>query len=400
MINAINKILDLLDIGDEFKDILYHPERELKVEIPIYMDDGKIKRFEGYRVQHNNALGPYKGGLRYHPSVNIEHCRKLAFLMTWKCALFSIPFGGAKGGISCNPKKLSKRENELLTKKFIEKLGNFIGKEIDIPAPDMGTNAQNMAWIFHEYSKNKGNTPSIVTGKPVNLQGLKGRKEAIGYGVYYAIKNLLKEENTNQKEYTVVVQGYGNVAYHLLEKLNKDKIFKVIALSDVSGAIYNEDGLNLNDILKNSSLDTYNKNLDNEKLLELDCDILIPAAIGDVINKQNAASIKAQYIIEAANKPTTEEADIILNQNNKIILPDIYANAGGVMASFLEWSNNKNYVQSDYKSTEKFIENKMKETFRIFLESKKQYSSLNYRELSYLISLKNVYKNYREKGLY
>lgn len=400
MINAINKILDLLDIGDEFKDILYHPERELKVEIPIYMDDGKIKRFEGYRVQHNNALGPYKGGLRYHPSVNIEHCRKLAFLMTWKCALFSIPFGGAKGGISCDPKKLSKRENELLTKKFIEKLGNFIGKEIDIPAPDMGTNAQNMAWIFHEYSKNKGNTPSIVTGKPVNLQGLKGRKEATGYGVYYAIKNLLKEENTNQKEYTVVVQGYGNVAYHLLEKLNKDKIFKVIALSDVSGAIYNEDGLNLNDILKNSSLDTYNKNLDNEKLLELDCDILIPAAIGDVINKQNAASIKAQYIIEAANKPTTEEADKILNQNNKIILPDIYANAGGVMASFLEWSNNKNYVQSDYKSTEKFIENKMKETFRTFLESKKQYSSLNYRELSYLISLKNVYKNYTEKGLY
>lgn len=320
------------------------PKRALIVSVPVRMDDGHIQVFEGYRVHHNMSLGPAKGGIRYHPDVSLSEVAGLAMLMTFKCSLMSLPLGGAKGGIRVDPSKLSRGETQRMTRRYTTEILPFIGPEKDIPAPDVGTNAQTMAWIVDTYSQIHGySVPGVVTGKPIDIGGSLGREEATGRGVVYCLIEAAKHLNMNLDEKTrIVIQGYGNVGSAAARKISKIGC-KVVAVSDVSCGIYNPNGLNLDDlntwIQKNKVLKGYPEaqEVSNKELLELPCDILIPAALEGQINGQNAAKIQAKVIAEGANGPTTNEADAILHDRGVFIIPDILANAGGVTVSYFEW---------------------------------------------------------------
>ncbi len=334
-----------LDYDESVFKLLLIPSREIKVEIPLQHDDGSVSVFNAYRVQHHNARGPYKGGLRYHPEINIEEVRGLACLMSLKTALVDIPLGGAKGGIDCNPKELSVRQLEILTRKFVEKMHRNIGPSIDIPAPDVGTNGQVMAWIQDEYSKIYGYTSAIVTGKPLVVGGAAGRIEATGRGVTIVLEEYSIHKGFSLQGKSVVIQGFGNVGYHaaiILSRLD----MKVVAISDSSGAIYNPSGIDIPAVYDykkaHGGINSFPaaEAITPESLLELPCDFLIPAALGGVINKDNAARIQAKVILEAANGPITLEADHILNDKGIDVLPDILVNAGGVVVSYFEWVQN------------------------------------------------------------
>jgi len=318
------------------------PNRVIEIKIPVNMDSGKEKTFIGYRSQHNNALGPYKGGIRFHPNVTREEVVSLSMLMSLKCSLVGIPYGGSKGGIIVDPKKLSLRELEELSRGYVKGLFQFIGPDIDIPAPDINTNPQIMAWMVDEYSKLKGEfCPGVFTGKPENLWGLKGRNEATGYGGSVILKKLSQTFDLNPHKTTVAIQGFGNVGYYFSDFIFKNG-YKIIAISEEEGGIFSEKGINPETILnykkqKNTIKGSAGKNITNKSLLELDVDVLVPAAIENVITEENARRIKAKYIIAMANGPITEDAQKILQKKGKIIIPDILANSGGVVASYFEW---------------------------------------------------------------
>ncbi len=334
-----------LGLGPHLEIALIAPKREVKVECLTELDNGELHCFTGFRVQHDNSRGPMKGGLRYHPEVDPDEVNSLASLMTWKTAVVNIPYGGAKGGIVCDPSKLSYAELQRVTRAFVDEIHDMIGPGHDIPAPDMGTNAQTMAWIVDQYSKYHGWTPAVVTGKPIELGGSEGREQATGQGLFYALEAIAADDGKELKDLTFAVQGFGNVG-SWAAKFIDEAGGKVVALADVSGAIYCKDGLDINDVLKyvreHSSLKGYPKSesIPPADIFGVDCDVLIPAALGGVITKNNVDMIRAKYIIEGANGPTEPEADEVLNKKGVIVVPDIFANAGGVVVSYFEWVQN------------------------------------------------------------
>ncbi|HZZ74044.1 MAG TPA: Glu/Leu/Phe/Val dehydrogenase dimerization domain-containing protein [Pirellulales bacterium] len=344
-----NKAADQLDLTDNMRRLLLTAKREIQVQIPIEMDNGELNTFIGYRVQHNDSRGPMKGGLRYHPEVDLDEVRSLAALMTWKTAVVNLPYGGAKGGIGIDPKRFSARELERITRKFVDQIHDLFGPDSDIPAPDMGTGAETMAWIMNQYAKYHGFSPACVTGKPVELYGLPGREEATGRGVGIMVLKLLGRLSQKTNQTRVAIQGFGNVGSHAAKFLSETDC-KIVAVSDVSGGWYRPEGLPVPALLKYSlehknGLQGYTGGdpITNAQLLELDVDLLIPAALGGVITAENAARIKAPVIVEAANAPVWPDADEILEKAGKTVLPDILANAGGVTASYFEWVQNRQH---------------------------------------------------------
>ncbi|GMJ05928.1 glutamate dehydrogenase 2 [Hibiscus trionum] len=358
----------LLGLDSKLEKSLLIPFREIKVECTIPKDDGTLVSYVGFRIQHDNARGPMKGGIRYHPEVDPDEVNALAQLMTWKTAVADIPYGGAKGGIGCSPRELSKSELERLTRVFTQKIHDLIGIHTDVPAPDMGTNAQTMAWILDEYSKFHGHSPAVVTGKPIDLGGSLGREAATGRGVVYATEALLAEYWKAVKGLTFVIQGFGNVG-SWVARLIHERGGKVIAVSDVTGAVKNPNGIDIPELLKykeaTGSLKGFSggDSLDPNELLVHECDVLVPCALGGVLNKENAADVKAKFIIEAANHPTDPEADEILSKKGVIMLPDIYANAGGVTVSYFEWVQNIQGFMWDEDKVNKELKRYMTQAF-------------------------------------
>ncbi|XP_020519822.1 glutamate dehydrogenase 2 isoform X2 [Amborella trichopoda] len=343
------------------------------VECTIPKDDGSLVSYVGFRVQHDNARGPMKGGIRYHPEVDPDEVNALAQLMTWKTAVANVPYGGAKGGIGCNPKDLTTSELERLTRVFTQKIHDLIGINTDVPAPDMGTNSQIMAWILDEYSKFHGHSPAIVTGKPLDLGGSLGRDAATGRGVVFAMEALLAEYGKSISGLTFVIQGFGNVgswAAQLIHEIGG----KVVAVGDITGAIRNPNGIDIPALQKHKSASGSIKDfnggdpVDMNELLLQECDVLIPCALGAVLNRENASDVKTKFIIEAANHPTDPEADEILHKKGVVILPDIYANAGGVIVSYFEWVQNIQGFMWDEKKVNRELQKYMKNSFATMKE--------------------------------
>lgn len=353
-----------LKLADGLTSFLLTPDRQLRVEIPIIRDNGKLETFIGYRIQHNDSRGPFKGGLRYHPEVTDSEVCALASLMTWKTAIVDIPFGGAKGGIQVDTKTLSKLELERLTRRFTDIIDPIIGPNIDIPAPDVATNEQTMAWIMDQYSRSHGYTPAIVTGKPISLGGSEGRGAATGYGVALATREACKTFGIDLKGARVVVQGFGKVGMHAAISL-RDMGALIIGISDVSGGHVNRKGIDLAEALRlqaatGSILGLKDgESVSNAELLATECDVLIPAALEDVFTEQNADSVNTKLIVEGANAPTTFEADRIFEQRGIQIVPDVFANAGGVTVSYFEWVQNLQQFRWELSEVNQRLERRM-----------------------------------------
>jgi glutamate dehydrogenase (NAD(P)+) len=385
-----------------------YPERELKVSFPVRMDDGSVKMFEGYRVQHSSSRGPCKGGIRFHQDVSESEVKALAAWMTFKCAVVGIPYGGAKGGVKVDPAALSKLELERLTRRFTAMIAPILGPERDIPAPDVNTNGEIMAWIMDTYSMLKGYAvPGIVTGKPLDIGGSLGRPEATGRGAMITTRELLKKLNMPVEKCRVAVQGMGNVG-SIAAKLLGEIGTSVIAVSDVSGGIYNKDGLDMPGVLaflekKGNVLKNYNEggvsHITNEDLLVCDCDVLVPAAIENQINKNNAAKIKAKVIIEGANGPTTVEADRILDERGIVVAPDILANAGGVVVSYFEWVQNIQSLMWDEEeinnSLSRIMCNAFETVWATHIEKK-----VSLRVSAYMIALQKLVTAKKTRGIF
>jgi glutamate dehydrogenase (NAD(P)+) len=335
----------LLNVGSLMERRLATPKREVKVECTVQLDNGSTGTFVGFRVQHDDARGPMKGGIRYHPEVDPDEVNALASLMTWKTAVVDLPYGGAKGGINCDPRKLSVNEQQRLTRAFVQGIHDVIGPQKDIPAPDMGTNARTMAWIVDEYSKFQGWQPGVVTGKPVELGGSLGREAATGRGLVFALENYFAEIGRSVTDNTFVVQGYGNVGAWVARLLT-EKGGKIVAVSDVTGATRNRHGLSLSEldahVRETGGVKGFKGGEDfaADQLLYEACDVLVPAALGNVLRKENAGDVRARVILEGANHPVDPDADQIFADKGIIVLPDIYANAGGVTVSYFEWVQN------------------------------------------------------------
>jgi glutamate dehydrogenase (NAD(P)+) len=340
-----HEVADQVGLDDATREVLSGTYREIRVQIPLQRDDGSVTPIWGYRVQHNGARGPYKGGVRYHPQADLDEVRSLASLMTWKTALVDIPFGGAKGGVQVDPTQLSRRELEGLTRRYLSQVSYIIGVYRDIMAPDVNTNAQTMAWMMDAYGQRAGHTPAIVTGKPVALGGSLGREAATGRGAVMVADEAVRDAGKRPEDLTMAVQGFGNVG-SWTARLAAESGYRVVAVSDVRGGITSEKGLDIQAVVaharENGSVVDFPgaEPLDNAELLELDVDVLVPAALGEVITKQNADRIAARLVVEAANAPVTPVADRILADRGVTVVPDILANAGGVTVSYFEWTQN------------------------------------------------------------
>jgi glutamate dehydrogenase (NAD(P)+) len=340
-----DRAADHVDLVDEMRAVLRTTYRELTVQVPVRMDDGSLQVLTGYRVQHNGARGPYKGGVRYHPDADLDEVRALASLMTWKTAVVDIPYGGAKGGVQCDARAMSVAERQRLTRRFTQQISYVLGVNRDIPAPDVNTDAQTMAWMMDAYSSRYGYTPAIVTGKPVELGGSLGREAATGRGCVYCLEEAAKDLGIELDGATVAVQGFGNVG-SWFARLVVELGCRVVAVSDVNGAVYDADGLDGHALVRHetesgSVVDAPDTEpITNEELLELDVDVLVPAALDGVVNQGNAGRVRARVILEAANHPVTPGADDVLHDAGKVVIPDILANAGGVTVSYFEWAQN------------------------------------------------------------
>lgn len=399
VLKVVQDAAAILGYSDSDIEAIKYPERELKVSIPVRMDDGTTHVFQGYRIQHSTSRGPAKGGIRFHPDVNADEVRALAAWMTFKCAVVNIPYGGGKGGVVCDPSKLSENEIRAITRRYTAAIAPLIGPEQDIPAPDVGTNAAVMGWIMDTYSMLKGHCiHGVVTGKPLELGGALGRNEATGRGVMFTTLNILKKLGIPSEGTTVAVQGAGNVG-SVSAKLLHEAGLKVVAISDVSGGIYNPDGLDIPTILSYLAADRRNllkdfnedgtTHISNKELLELPVTVLVPAALENQINAGNAGKIQAKLIVEAANGPTTSEADEILAKRGSEVVPDILANAGGVVVSYFEWVQN---IQS-VSWTEDEVNKKLKDIMDAAFESVWDLTQEKHTTLrmgAYLIALKRV----------
>lgn len=364
---------DRLKIDPEVLDLLRTSWREVRAQLPVRMDDRSLRIFEGYRVQHNGARGPYKGGIRFHPSADLDEVRALAMLMTYKCALMELPFGGAKGGVMCDPTRMSESELNRLARAYMRHMHHVLGINRDIPAPDMGTNAQTMAWMMDAYGQMHGHTPGIVTGKPVELGGSFGREQATGRGVATIATEYARLEGVAPHDIRVVVQGYGNVGSWTCRILH-ERGFRIVAIGDVKGAIKNPDGIDI------PALDRWfaiarsvagfegAEPITNGELFEVDCDYLIPAAVGEVITAENAPRIKARVVIEAANHPVTPDGDEMLAKRNVTVLPDLLVNAGGVTVSYFEWTQNIQAFRWSLERVNLELESRMLAAFRGLME--------------------------------
>lgn len=394
---VMDKAAGVMGISEEDYLTFKYPERELKVALPVRMDDGSLKVFEGYRIQHSTLRGPAKGGVRYHQNVNVDEVRALSAWMTFKCAVAAIPYGGGKGGIVCRPREMSKGELERLTRTYIDKISAIISPNTDIPAPDVGTNAQTMDWMVDEYSKLKGESVyGIVTGKSIEIGGSKGRNEATGRGVCFVTLEMMKKYNMKPEDCKIVIQGMGNVG-SISAKLLAEEGAKIIAVSDVSCAIYNENGLDIAGIYKyldsgKNLLDGYTgdcKRITNAELLELPCDILIPAALENQITAENADRIKAKIVIEAANGPTSVEADEILNKKGVKVLPDILSNSGGVIVSYFEWVQNLQNFYWEEDDVNAKLKRQIVGAFNDVFDAREKYDC-TFRVAAYIVALNRL----------
>ena len=398
-----NAAADELDIDESWRKLMLMPRREITVEVPIEMDDGRLETFVGFRVQHNNARGPLKGGLRYHHEVDIDETRALASLMTWKTAVVNIPYGGAKGGICVKPRDLSVKEKERITRKFVDQIHDIIGPDKDIPAPDMGTDAITMSWIRNQWEKYNGFNPACITGKPVEDYGARGREEATGRGVGILAFKLLRRMGHVPKETRVIIQGFGNVGSHAAKFMHESE-FKIIGISDVSGAYVNEDGIDipaaLRYVIENRTLEGFKsaKKMSNEELLVHDCEVLVPAALGGVINSENVKDVKAKVIIEGANGPVTAAADKVLFENGVTVLPDILANAGGVTVSYFEWVQNRQYYSWSLDRVRQQLDSILSTAFEeVWQESQK--SKVSLRTAAFMQAIRRVKKSMELGGI-
>jgi|UniRef100_UPI004049D6E5 glutamate dehydrogenase (NAD(P)+) len=401
---------DLIDLNPNIRKILMVTNNELIIHFPVRMDNGDVEIFKGYRVQHNNALGPYKGGLRYHPTTDNDAVKALAMWMTWKTSLAGLPYGGAKGGIQMDPKKYSNSELERITRRFTYALGDNIGPEHDIPAPDVNTNAQTMAWIADTYMSTKApsersKNQHVVTGKPVGSGGLEGRDRATGYGVFLTIKFWAESKSINLKGKTFIVQGFGNVGYwtaHFLEQAGA----KMVGVQDAFGTITNSDGLPVEAVFQytktnNGSFVGFpeSQELPKDDFFGIDCDILIPAALGNQITVDNASDIKAFLIAEGANGPTTVEAEQVLLQRGVAIIPDILCNSGGVIGSYFEWLQNRNGELWQMDEILVKLEKKLKEAF-----TKVQHTALDkdidMRTAAFVLAIQRIEQAYIQRGIF
>lgn len=390
----VERAIEQLGFASNVRDVLVNAYREVRVQIPVRRDNGQMDVFYGYRVQHNAALGPYKGGIRFHTDVDLPEVRDLASAMTWKCALLHLPFGGAKGGVVCDPFKLSLGEKERIMRGFTSKIALFIGPQRDIPAPDMNTNEQMMGWLMDEYGKKNGHSPAVVTGKPLELGGSLGRREATGRGAFFVIREFYKDQGEDLAGKTVAVQGFGNVGFYIAKFLSEAGA-KVIAVSNHLGGVYNPAGLNVELLKQHEENHQWElasfpgaEPIDNEALLKLPVDCLVPAALGHVIDSRNAADIKAPVILECANLPVTPEAEQIL-RGRCAILPDILANAGGVTVSYFEWVQNLqqfNWLEEDVNN---HLETKMKAAYHRVKE-RCNATGISFREACYQLAVARV----------
>jgi glutamate dehydrogenase (NAD(P)+) len=400
-----DKAADILNLPDRVRMILRTPQRILEVHFPVHMDDGSFRVLTGYRVQHNMHRGPTKGGIRYHPEVTLDEVKALAMWMTWKCSVIGLPFGGAKGGVVVDPQEFSERELENLTRRFTTEIAMLIGPERDIPAPDVNTNAQTMAWMMDTYSMHAGySVPAVVTGKPISIGGSEGRSEATGRGVMIVTLEALNELRLDPAEATVAVQGFGNVGSNSAYLL-ADKGLKIVAVSDVQGGIYNPDGLDMNRLrlhmFESGSVVGFSgaESVTNEELLELPVTVLVPAALGNQLTEHNAERVRATIVTEGANGPTTPEADAILHDRNVLLIPDILANAGGVTVSYFEWVQDlQQFFWSEVEINMR-LEQLMKRSFeRIYSTMRKR--DLDMRMAAYVGAVTNVAQASEARSIY
>lgn len=409
VLKVMDDAAELLGYSSSDIEALKYPERELKVAIPVVMDDGTTRVFEGYRIQHSTSRGPAKGGVRFHPAVNLDEVKALAAWMTFKCAVVNIPYGGGKGGVVCNPSELSERELRAITRRFTAAIAPMIGPDQDIPAPDVGSNAAVMGWMMDTYSMLKGHcVHGVVTGKPIELGGALGRNEATGRGVMFTTKNIMKKLGMEFKGTDVAVQGMGNVG-SITAKLLDQEGMKVVAVSDVSGGIYKKDGLNIPAILEYLGKDRKNllkdyeeegmTRITNEELLELDVTVLIPAALENQINGSNVDRIRAKVIVEAANGPTAAEADPILKEKNIVVVPDILANAGGVVVSYFEWVQNIQSVSWTEAEVNEKLKNIMDPSFEAVWNIAQE-KNTTLRMGAYLIAVERVVKAKKARAIW
>ena len=410
VMKQFNTVADLINLNPNIRKILGITNNELVIHFPVKMDNGEVEILTGYRVQHNNALGPYKGGLRYHATTDTDSVKALAMWMTWKTSLTGLPFGGAKGGIQIDPSNYSNSELERITRRFTYALGDNIGPDIDIPAPDVNTNSQTMAWIADTYMStrspsDRSNNQHVVTGKPVGSGGLEGRDRATGYGVYLNIKFWTKENNISLKNKRYIVQGFGNVGYWTAHFLEKDGAI-LVGVQDAYGSIANVNGIQVEDlqqyVLQNKgSIANYPKSqpIEKDDFYALSCDICIPAALGNQITEENAFKIKAFLVAEGANGPTSVEGEKILLQNGIMVIPDILCNSGGVIASYFEWLQNRSGEFWELEEVLIKLEKKLKKVFKkVSKMSRKR--NVDMRTAAYIIAIERIEQSYLQRGIF
>jgi glutamate dehydrogenase (NAD(P)+) len=401
----LNQVADLIGLENSYRKVLLSSKRELIVHFPVRMDDGEIEVFTGYRVQHNIDRGPAKGGIRYHPQLDLDEVRALAMWMTWKCAVVNIPYGGAKGGVVVDPKLISLTELEHLTRRFTTEISLLIGPDTDIPAPDVNTNPQVMAWMMDTYSMHKGySVPAVVTGKPINIGGAEGRAEATARGVQYIVREAVKVKNIQLAGAKVVIQGFGNAGGVAARLLSEDGAI-IVAVSDSQGGIYNPKGLDIRNVtsFKGEHGTVMNfpnaENVTNQELLELPCDILIPAALEGQLTEVNADKVQAKIIAEAANGPTVPEADKIFHDKGIFVLPDILANAGGVTVSYFEWVQDLQSFFWSEAETNQRLHHIMTHAFADVMKMAKDYNT-DMRTAAYILAVNRVADAARTRGIY
>ncbi|RWR06331.1 Glu/Leu/Phe/Val dehydrogenase [Siminovitchia fortis] len=399
---VIKESLHKLGFGEEMYELLKEPIRMLTVRIPVKMDDGSVKVFTGFRAQHNDAVGPTKGGVRYHPEVTEEEVKAMSLWMTIKCGIVNLPYGGGKGGIICDPRTMSMGEIERLSREYVRAISQIVGPTKDIPAPDVYTNSQIMAWMMDEYSRLRENdSPGFITGKPIVLGGSQGREKATAQGVTICIEEAAKKRGIDLKDARIVIQGFGN-AGSFLSKFLYDAGAKIVGISDAYGALHDPDGLDIDYLLdRRDSFGTvttlFENTISNKELFELDCDIIVPAAVANQITGENAPNIKASIVVEAANGPTTEEATKILTERGILLVPDVLASAGGVTVSYFEWvQNNQGYYWTEEEVNERLRE-KLVESFNN-VYNLAQSRRVNMRLAAYMLGLRNVAEASRFRG--
>lgn len=405
-VQQLDEASKLIKLDDGMRQVLANPKRVLTVSLPVKMDNNEIKVFTGFRSQHNDARGPYKGGIRYHPQVSIDEVKALSMWMTWKCAVADIPYGGGKGGIICNPKEMSEDELERLTRRYAYAISDIIGPRADIPAPDVYTGGKEMAWIMDTYSALKGNfmQPEIITGKPLAIGGSLGRTEATGRGLSFTVREAAKRLKINMNTATVVVQGFGNAGQYSAQFLEEQGA-KVIAVSDSNGGVTNKDGIQVGALRKHKEKKGSvvgfpgTRPISNEDLVEMECTILVPAALENQITSKNAGKIKAKIVAEAANGPTTPDADDILYKNGIMVIPDILANGGGVTVSYFEWLQNlrREYWKED--EVNQRLDRNISKAFSDVYETHDQYT-VNMRKASTLLAIKRVVEATKIRGIW